>query len=107
MKAAKGYNAGGAGLAFNSMQFTGFGPYEFEQESIWNYEFYTRHRFSHSVEVLTNLCYNDYDCMQMTQTTSSGDVFIANLDEASFYGAEIGSRWYATSSLELLPTWGF
>lgn len=89
------------------MQFTGFRPYEFEQESIWNYEFYTRHRFSHSVEVLTNLFYNDFDSMQMTQTTSSGDVFIANLDEASTYGAEIGSRWYATSSLELFPTFGF
>ncbi|EOW9195710.1 TPA: TonB-dependent siderophore receptor [Vibrio cholerae] len=106
IKAAKGYNAGGAGLAFNSMQFTGFRPYEFEQESIWNYEFYTRHRFSHSVEVLTNLFYNDFDSMQMTQTTSSGDVFIANLNEASTYGAEIGSRWYATSSLELFANLG-
>lgn len=26
IKAAKGYNASGAGLAFNSMQFTGLGP---------------------------------------------------------------------------------
>ncbi|EIY9460045.1 TonB-dependent siderophore vulnibactin receptor VvuA [Vibrio vulnificus] len=105
-KVAKGYNAGGAGLAFNSIQFAGFSPYQFEDEYIWNYEFYTRHRLGNSVELMTNTFYNDFDDMQMTQTLSNGDVLIANLDNAKTYGAEIGTRWYATDSLELFANLG-
>ncbi|HAS8567178.1 TPA: TonB-dependent siderophore receptor [Vibrio vulnificus] len=105
-KVAKGYNAGGAGLAFNSIQFAGFSPYQFEDEYIWNYEFYTRHRLGNSVELMTNTFYNDFDNMQMTQTLSNGDVLIANLDNAKTYGAEIGTRWYATDSLELFANLG-
>ncbi|MCG6263886.1 TonB-dependent siderophore vulnibactin receptor VvuA [Vibrio vulnificus] len=105
-KVAKGYNAGGAGLAFNSIQFAGFSPYQFEDEYIWNYEFYTRHRLGNSVELMTNTFYNDFDNMQMTQTLSNGDVLIANLDSAKTYGAEIGTRWYATDSLELFANLG-
>ncbi|EKG2483560.1 TonB-dependent siderophore receptor [Vibrio vulnificus] len=105
-KVAKGYNAGGAGLAFNSIQFAGFSPYQFEDEYIWNYEFYTRHRLGNSLELMTNTFYNDFDNMQMTQTLSNGDVLIANLDSAKTYGAEIGTRWYATDSLELFANLG-
>nr|AHD24807.1 ferric vulnibactin receptor [Vibrio vulnificus] len=105
-KVAKGYNAGGAGLAFNPIQFAGFSPYQFEDEYIWNYEFYTRHRLGNSVELMTNTFYNDFDNMQMTQTLSNGDVLIANLDNAKTYGAEIGTRWYATDSLELFANLG-
>ncbi|AUJ36748.1 TonB-dependent siderophore receptor [Vibrio vulnificus] len=105
-KVAKGYNAGGAGLAFNSIQFAGFSPYQFEEEYIWNYEIYTRHRISNSVELMTNTFYNDFDNMQMTQTLSNGDVLITNLDKAKTYGAEVGTRWYATDSLELFANLG-
>ncbi|HFQ5164614.1 TPA: TonB-dependent siderophore vulnibactin receptor VvuA [Vibrio vulnificus] len=105
-KVAKGYNAGGAGLAFNSIQFAGFSPYQFEEEYIWNYEIYTRHRISNSVELMTNTFYNDFDDMQMTQLLANGDVFITNLDEAKTYGVEVGTRWYATDSLELFANLG-
>ncbi|MGR3038590.1 TonB-dependent siderophore vulnibactin receptor VvuA [Vibrio vulnificus] len=105
-KVAKGYNSGGAGLAFNPILGGGFSPYQFEEEYIWNYEFYTRHRLGNSVELMTNTFYNDFDNMQMTQTLSNGDVLIANLDNAKTYGAEIGTRWYATDSLELFANLG-
>ncbi|HFQ5062482.1 TPA: TonB-dependent receptor [Vibrio vulnificus] len=105
-KVAKGYNAGGAGLGFNSITSGGFKPYEFKEEYLWNYEFYTRHRLGHSLELLTNTFYNDFDDMQMTQLLANGDVFITNLDEAKTYGVEVGTRWYATDSLELFANLG-
>ncbi|ELP5727162.1 TonB-dependent receptor [Vibrio vulnificus] len=105
-KVAKGYNAGGAGLGFNTIVRNGLKPYEFEEELLWNYEIYTRHSLSRSLELLTNVFYNDFDGMQMTQQLANGDLYITNLDEAKTYGAEVGTRWYPTSDLELFANLG-
>ncbi|HAS6346686.1 TonB-dependent receptor [Vibrio sp. IRLE0018] len=104
-KVAKGYNAGGAGLGFKLFQ-RGLHPYEFDEELLWNYELYTRHSLGHSLELLSNVFYNDFDGMQMTQQRANGDMFVTNLDEAKTYGAELGTRWYPTNALELFANLG-
>ena len=107
IRAAKGFNSGGAGLGFNGINFAGFTPYEYENENVWNYELFTRHRLlDNSLELTSNVFYNDFDNYQVLQTAVNGDVKVANVDGANTYGAELGSRWLATSNLDIFASMG-
>ncbi|MBG0757051.1 TonB-dependent receptor [Vibrio cidicii] len=96
---AKGFSSGGAGVDF----FTGTN-YAFGEESVWNYEFFTRHRlFDQSVQVTTNLFYNDYSDLQFYD---SAKFSITNLDKASSYGAEATVNWLVNRDLSLFTNLG-
>ncbi|WP_238322271.1 TonB-dependent receptor [Vibrio mexicanus] len=97
VSAAKGFGSGGAGVDFIARS-----TYMFDQESVWNYEFFTRHRLmDQSLQLTTNVFYNDYDNLQ--QLTGAE---ISNLDDAKSYGAEATMDWYATQDLSVFANVG-
>lgn len=107
VRAAKGFTPGGAGLGFNGVNFAGFTPYTYENEFVWNYELFTRNRvLDDSLELTSNIFYNDFENYQVLETTANGDVSINNVDKAKTYGAELGSRWFTTTDLQLLASVG-
>nr|WP_202819736.1 TonB-dependent receptor [Thaumasiovibrio subtropicus] len=95
-KVGKGYNAGGAGISL-----IGFVPYKFEEETVLNYELYSRHRLDDGkLQLTSNIFYNDYDDMQLTQQLGPRDVIIRNAEKATTYGAEFGAQWMPSYHLE-------
>ncbi|MDA0130091.1 TonB-dependent receptor plug domain-containing protein [Vibrio sp. MarTm2] len=104
---AKGYNSGGAGVSFHAARQGPMKPYAFETESVWNYEFYTRHGLNDGkIELTSNVFYNDYEDMQIQQNLADGYVAVQNLDSAHTYGAELGARWLPSYQLELFTNLG-
>lgn len=105
---AKGYNNGGAGLSFNpNIPAAGFITYDFKEEFVWNYELYTRHGLlNNTVELTSNIFFNQYDDMQVQQLRDDGYVVVQNLNSAHTYGAELGARWLPTYQLELFTNLG-
>lgn len=105
-KVAKGYNSGAGSLAFKQ----GGGPmipYSFDSETVWNYELYTRHSMNDgTLELTSNVFYNDFKDMQVLQARANNYVFVENIGGANTYGAELGSRWLATSDLEFFANLG-
>lgn len=98
MMVAKGYNAGGAGMTFD----TPYTAYTYDEEYVWTYELYSRHRLMDGqVELTSNLFYNDYDDLQLPFYISARTTAIINADKAKTYGAEFTSRWMPFSDLEL------
>ncbi len=107
IRAAKGFSSGGAGLGFNTVTYA-FGDYEYDNEYVWNYELFTRHSFlDGALELTSNVFYNDFDNYQVLLTTENNDLIVDNVDDATTYGAELGSRWLATSDLELSASVGW
>ncbi|MGD9824611.1 TonB-dependent receptor [Desulfobacter sp.] len=97
-KAAKGYRAGSAGITFD-VPWT---SYAFDEEYVWTYELYTRHRLCNdTLELTANIFYNDYEDMQLPYYINSSAVTIINADEAQSYGAEASVRWMPVRDLEL------
>ncbi|USD64501.1 TonB-dependent receptor [Vibrio sp. SCSIO 43136] len=99
VSAAKGFSSGGAGVSFTT---TPPEVYTFGEESVWNYEFFTRHRLmDQSLQLTTNVFYNDFkDLQQLTGST------ISNLDGAKSYGAEATMDWYTTEDLSVFANVG-
>ena len=105
IRAAKGFNSGGGGVGFTK-SFSFF-AYEYDDEYVWNYELFTRHSMLDNVlELTSNIFYNDYDNFQVLQESPNGDKKVSNVDKASTYGAELGSRLFATDDLELFASLG-
>ena len=101
-KVGRGFNSGGAGITFTSGA-----NYTYDEEYVWNYEIYTRHRFADNrVELTSNLFYNDYKDYQLPYTVSAGNIEIRNLSKVVTYGLELGARWKATSDLEVFSSGG-
>ncbi|WP_339386899.1 TonB-dependent receptor [Vibrio caribbeanicus] len=97
VSAAKGFGSGGSGVDFIARS-----TYMFDEESVWNYEFFTRHRWmDQSLQLTTNVFYNDYENLQ--QLTGAE---ISNLDDAKSYGAEATMDWYATQDLSFFTNVG-
>ncbi|CCN36983.1 Vibriobactin receptor [Vibrio nigripulchritudo SO65] len=112
-KVAKGYNSGAAGLSFYTKRIPKgqppkpMIPYAYDSEFVWNYELYTRHRLNDgTLELTSNIFYNDYQDMQVQQLRSDFYAIVENIDGAKTYGAEVGSRWLATSDLEFFANLG-
>ncbi|ENM5770748.1 TonB-dependent receptor [Vibrio mimicus] len=100
---AKGYNAGGAGMTFD-IPYT---AYTYDEEYVWSYEMYTRHRLLDAqVELTSNFFYNDYDDLQLPFYISARTTKIINAEKAQTYGAEFSSRWLPISDLELSAALG-
>lgn len=98
MMVAKGYNGGGAGMTFDRP----FTSYTYDEEYVWSYELYTRHRLMDgSVELTSNVFYNDYEDLQLPFYLSARSTKIVNAEKAHTYGAEFNSRWLPISDLAL------
>lgn len=91
---SKGYNPGGVsyGIFSNSIS-------EFEKETVWNYELFTRASLLDDRLMLTgNVFYSKYKDAQRAVLTSSPfpgsfDAVTYNADKAETYGAEISARF--------------
>lgn len=102
VKVARGFNAGGAGLTFTSGN-----NYTYDEEYVWNYEFYTRHRLADNrLELTSNVFYNDYKDYQLPYTVSAGNIEIRNLSKVVTYGLELGAHWKATRDLDVFGSGG-
>lgn len=97
---SKGYNPGGVGLGFYTGQY-----FEYEEETVWNYEFFTRANLMNNRLALTaNLFYDDYRNAQRFVTfTQDGETDYAtvNADRAIAYGLELGADYQASDNLRL------
>lgn len=97
---SKGYNPGGVGLGFYTGQY-----FEYEEETVWNYELFARANLMDNRLALTaNLFYDDYRNAQRFVTfTKDGetDYTTVNADKAIAYGLELGADYQATDSLRL------
>ena len=95
---SKGFNGGGAGVTFAAP----FTSYEYEEESVWNYEIFTRAELLDGKLVLNaNLFFDDYKDMQLPYLLASNSAVIRNADKAETYGAEVGARWFPVAGLTI------
>ena len=98
---SKGYNPGGVSLDFVSSKEWE----EFEAETVWNYELFTRARLLNDRLFLSgNLFYMDYKNAQHSITQSIGGVtyiHTINADRAEAYGLELSMDYRPTETLTL------
>jgi outer membrane receptor protein involved in Fe transport len=103
----RGYNAGGAGFAFNPP----FPSFTYEKESVWNYEGFVRTSLlDNRLTLRANVFYNDYHGLQLpfdvAQNPSAPATVIRNADKATTYGAEVEARFAVREGLELKASGG-
>lgn len=98
IKAARGYNPGGAGITFGRPVVT----YTYEPEYVNNYEWYTRWRSAdRRLQLSGNLFLNHYRDMQLPFYLGTNSVVIRNAKKVHTYGAELAADWQTTDSLKL------
>lgn len=100
----RGYNAGGAGFAFNP-PFTSF---VYDKETVWNYEAFARSSLLDGrLRLSGNVFFNDYEGLQLpfdvAQNPSAPATVIRNAERATTYGAEASARLAVSSALDV---WG-
>ncbi|WP_460273327.1 TonB-dependent receptor [Celeribacter sp. ULVN23_4] len=97
---SKGYNPGGVGLGFQTGQY-----FEYDEETVWNYELFARANLLDNRLALTaNLFYADYkDAQRSISFTKDGetDYTTTNADSAEAYGLELGADFRASDALRL------
>lgn len=103
---SKGYNPGGVSLDFgNSKEWT-----EFDAETVWNYELFTRAEVMDGRLLLTgNLFYMDYkDAQHNIAHLVDGVTYLqtVNAQSAEAYGLELAANWQATDDLTLRGSLG-
>lgn len=113
---SKGYNAGGGGISFGFPDPFPIVPYEYDSETVWNYELYGRQDLMGGrLQLTQNVFYARYTDMQLpfdlTPEDSRDELFVVrNADEVSTYGAELGAafaldeHWDLFGSVGLLKT---
>lgn len=98
---SKGYNPGGVSLDFVSSKAWE----EFEAETVWNYELFTRaNLLDDKLFVTANLFYMDYKNAQQNITqTIGGTTYIhtINADKAESHGLELALDYRPTDTLSL------
>jgi len=103
----RGYNAGGAGFAFNPP----FPSFTYGKETVWNYEGFVRASLlGGRLRLNGNIFFNDYRGLQLPFDVSQNPVapatIIRNAERATTYGAEIEARLRAASWLDLYGSAG-
>ena len=103
----RGYNAGGAGFAFNYP----YPSFVYDKETVWNYEGFARATlFDDRLRINGNIFYNDYDGLQLpfdvANNPAAQALVIRNADKATTYGAELELRFQALPDLELFGSGG-
>lgn len=109
---SKGYNAGGGGIAFNSPNPFPVVHYEYDSETVWNYELYGRQTLMGGRLGLTqNLFYARYSDMQLpfdlTPLDTRDESFVVrNADQVVTYGAELGATFALLENIDLFGNVG-
>lgn len=103
----RGYNAGGAGIAF----FAPFEKYTYDKETVTNVEGFVRASLlDERLSLRANVFYNDYRDLQLPFNLSADpaqpSVVIRNAERATTYGAEVEARLRALDSLTLFANAG-
>lgn len=102
----RGWNAGGAGIAF----VPPFPSFTYDDESVWNYELFFRSSWlDDRLTINGNLFYADYEDQQrlgflIPDNPNSG--VIRNADSTESYGAELTATFLPVRSLELFGSLG-
>jgi len=91
----RGFNAGGAGIAF----VPPFPSFTFDEEFVWNYETFFRSRWlANRLTVDGNIFYADFEDQQRSAFFAPNDPFasvIRNAESTHSYGAELTANWLA------------
>ncbi|WP_343561575.1 TonB-dependent receptor [Kiloniella sp. b19] len=109
---SKGYNAGGGGISFGFPVPFPVVHYEYDAETVWNYELYGRQNLLDDRLLLTqNLFFAQYSDMQLpfdlTPLDSRDELFVVrNADEVITYGAELGASYQYSNSLSFFGNVG-
>ena len=103
----RGYNAGGAGFAFNP-PFTSF---QYDKETVWNYEGFVRTKlFDNRLSLNGNIFFNDYSGLQLpfdvAQNPAAPATIVRNAERATTYGVELEARFRALPELDLFASAG-
>lgn len=103
----RGYNAGGAGFAFNPP----FPSFVYGKEVVTNYEGFLRSSLlANRLRLRANLFFNDYDGLQLPFDVNPDPAIeapvIRNAERATTYGAEIEARLAAARGVELAASAG-
>jgi outer membrane receptor protein involved in Fe transport len=98
----RGYNAGGAGFAFNPP----FPSFVYGKETVTNYEGFLRSSLlGDRLRLRANIFFNDYHGLQLPFDVNPDPAVsapvIRNAERATTYGAEIESRLRAASGIDL------
>lgn len=109
---SKGYNAGGGGIATGSPNPFPIVHYQYDEETVWNFELYGRQEFLDGrLSLSQNLFYALYSDMQLpfdlTPNDTTDELFVVrNADRVVTYGAEIGASWDVTDQINLFGNLG-
>jgi iron complex outermembrane receptor protein len=102
---SRGYNAGGAGFAFNPP----FPSFTYDKEMVWDYEGFVR-ATTGKLRLSANVFYNDYSGLQLpfdvANNPSAPALVIRNADRATTYGAEAQASFAALKDLDLTASAG-
>lgn len=102
----RGFNAGGAGIAFVAP----FPSFTFDEEFVWNYEAFFRSTWLDERLILNgNIFFEDFEDQQRSAFLVPGDPFasvIRNAESAHAYGAELTVTGLPLHGLEVFGTLG-
>ncbi|MEM7426946.1 MAG: TonB-dependent receptor [Pseudomonadota bacterium] len=110
---SKGFNPGGVGFSFNTV-FTGTPGtpfFNFEDETLWNYELYLRGRFLDGrLTTQANAFYTDFKDHQISTVTllpnNLFDSVVVNAEDAESYGLEASANFQATDTFRVFGSIG-
>ncbi len=100
----KGYNSGGGDFSWIS-----FSVYSYDPEYVDTYEFSVRKSWGETLNLATNIFYNNYSDYQVIGIGASGrpdDTIIHNVEDVKSYGFEAELTYAATDSLTLSGSFG-
>jgi vibriobactin receptor len=98
IKAARGYNPGGAGITFGRPVQT----YVYKPEYVTNLEWFARWRSADKRLTLgSNVFFNQYKDMQLPFYLGPNSVVIRNADKVHTHGAEFSADWQPLDGLKL------
>ena len=103
----RGYNAGGAGFAFDPP----FPSFVYDKETVTNYEGFVRGALlDNRLRLSANVFYNDYRGLQLpfdvNPDPAINSIVIRNADRATTYGAEVEAHLQALRTLEFFANAG-
>lgn len=111
LSASKGFNPGGTTISFVTGEVD-----EFNQETLWNYELFSRsHFFNKSLTFSSNIFFTDFSnsqrplisLMAMPDGTFAEYVEFSNAPSAKSYGVELETVWRVSPNLKLRASLGY
>ncbi len=109
---SKGYNAGGGGISVGTPVPFPVIHYQYDEETVWNYEVYGRQKLMNGrLQLTQNVFFSRYKDMQLpfdlTPLDTRDEAFVVrNADAVTTYGAELGASFDLTENLNLFGNIG-